>query len=128
MIKDLNRPPTKAERVIAIIVSALAAAAFGAVVAFVLLSRPVSVPAAAIFSILFLGSATMFFRAAFTARRSLSTKETRGLSCALLIGGIIGAPLALWIGASAHGLMLLGASLSSIAYGLAGLSRRRDDA
>ncbi|WP_345295830.1 hypothetical protein [Luteimonas vadosa] len=128
MINDLNRPPTKAERVIAIIVSAVAAAAFGSVAALVLLSSPVSVPAAAIFSVLFIGSATMFFRAAFTAPRSLSVKETRRLSWLLLIGGVLVAPLALWAGASAQGLMLLGASLSSVAYGLAGLSWRGTDA
>ena len=37
MMKDLNRPPTKVERVIAIVVSALATLAFGAVAAFILL-------------------------------------------------------------------------------------------
>ena len=124
-MKGLNRPPTKAERAIAVVVSALATLAFGAVAAFILLHRPVSVAAAAIFSTLFLGSATMFFRATFTARRSLSSRETRGLSWALLIGGIVAMPLALWAGPSTRGLMLLGAGLSCAAYGLAGLSLRR---
>ena len=124
-MQELNRPPTKTERAVAIVVSALATLAFGAVAAFVLLHRPVSVGAAAIFSTLFLGSATMFFRAAFTARRSLSSGEKRVLSWALLIGGLAVTPLALWAGPSAQGLLLLGAGLSSAAYGFAGLSLRR---
>ena len=125
-MRDLSRPPTKAERVIAIVVSALASVAFGAVAAFILLKQPGSVVAAIIFSALFLGSITMFFRAAFTARRSLSARETHGLSWALIASGIVGAPLTFLLPAGAHQLMLLGASISSIGYGLAGLGRRSD--
>ena len=126
MISNLNRPPTKIEKAVAIVVSALASAAFGAVTAFLLLKQPGEVVAAIIFSALFLGSVTLLFRAAFTARRSLSARETRGLSWLLIVGGLIGAPLTFLLPVSAHQIMLLGASLSSIGYGLAGLSHRRE--
>jgi hypothetical protein len=66
----------------------------------------------------------MFCRAAFTAPRSLSKRESSGLAWTLLFGGIIGSVVAILWGSGTHRLMLLGGSLSGIGYGLAGLTRR----
>jgi hypothetical protein len=123
-MKALSRPPTTTEQIIGAILLALAALAFGAVAVFVLTRKPILVPAAAIFSVLFLASATMFFRATFTARRSPSHQEIFGLTLTLLVGGVIGTVAAVLWGSGLDRLILLGSSLSAIASGLAGLSRR----
>ena len=111
------------ERLAAVILSAVAALVFGAIAAFVWSSEPASLPAAALFSALSLVSGVMFCRAAFTARRPLSGKESSRLALALVIVGIAGAILGSLVGSATHRLLLLGASLSCVALGLASHSR-----
>jgi 4-hydroxybenzoate polyprenyltransferase len=123
-MEDLSRPPTKIERLVASFLSAVATLIFGAVSVFIFSSVPISYPALAIFTVLFLVSAVMFCRAAFTARRRLSNRGLSRLAWVLLVGGVACAALALLFGSGTHRLLLLGSSLSCVAYGLAGLRGR----
>lgn len=123
-MEDLSRPPTKIERLLASVLSALAALVFGAVSVFIFSSVPVSYPALAIFTALFLASAVMFCRAAFTARRRLSNQALSRLAWVLVVGGVACAALALLFGSGTQRLLLLGSSLSCVAYGLVGLRGR----
>ena len=81
-MEDLSRPPTKIERLLASLLSAVATLIFGAVSVFIFSSVPVSYPALAIFTVLLLVSAVMFCRAAFTVRR----RQQRAVSSRLGAG------------------------------------------
>jgi len=123
-MEDLSRPPTKIERVLASLLSAVATLIFGAVSVFIFSSVPVSYPALAIFTVLLLVSAVMFCRAAFTVRRRLANRGLSRLAWVLVVGGVACAALALLFGSGTYRLLLLGSSLSCVAYGLAGLRGR----
>ena len=124
-MENLSRSPTKSERVLSAIFCALTSFIFGGVAAFGLNSKPMLLPTVIIFSVLFLVSITLFFRATFTPSRSLSQKEQLGFARAQVIGGSIGVLLSLLLAGPVNlRLLILGSSLSFIGYGLATLSRR----
>jgi hypothetical protein len=123
-MEDLSRSPTKFERFLALFLSALATLIFGGVAVFIWHSASVSYPGFAIFTVLFLISAAMFYRAAFTSRRRLSNGAVSRLGWVLVGGGVVCAVVALVFGSGTLRLLLLGSSLSCIVYGLAGLRHR----
>ena len=123
-MEDLFRSPTKFEHVLASLLSAVATFIFGGAAVLILHNDPVSYPAFAVFSVLFLISAFMFCRAASTTRRRLSTRAVSRFSWMLVGAGIVCTVVALVFGSGTLRLLLLGSSLSCIVYGLSGIRGR----
>lgn len=126
-MKSLSRSPSKAEAFLAVVLSLVAAWVFGALAAFLWFVAPAPSPIAlTLFTALFLDSVILAVRASFTSRRVLSRREATGLAGTLAIGGASGAIASLLFSPALGRGSLLAASLSYLAYGLAGLwgSRR----
>lgn len=124
-MENLNRLPTKSERVLSVVLTALSSFLFGGIAVFGLNSNPVLIPTVIIFSLLFLISITLFFRATFTPSRTLTENEKLGFARVQVIGGLVGALLSFFLlGSVTHRLLILGSSLTCIGYGLATLTRR----
>ena len=121
-----TRPPTKAEALLAVVLSLVAASFFGSVAAFLWFSGLPSSPISkAIFTVLFLASVVLLIRAAFSSRRALSLRESTALAWAMVILGSCGAVAALLLTSDWGRGSLLASSLSGLAFGLVGLSGPR---
>ena len=126
-LKEFHRKPSKAERVIAIILSVFLTVFLGLVA--VLLGYLGEYSAAAVSWILFLLSGVILFRALRTTPKALSQTQTRIVGwCLFVVGGAaftasiaVKAPLT-------TRLQLLVPALYILAMGVAGIRWRRDDA
>lgn len=126
---SLKRPPSRVEAYVAAFLSLVAASLFGAVAYFLWFVVPDSHPASlAIFTTLSLASFLLLYRAAFTARRALSTREFKGVSWFLAAFGAVGSATALLFTSDFGRGSLLATSLACLALGLAALRRRGNDA
>lgn len=125
-MESLSRSPSKAEAFLAVVLSLVAASVFGAVAAFIWFVAPAPSPIAmTIFTGFFLASVILVVRAAFTSRRVLTRREATGLAWVLAMGGACGAIASLLLSPDLRRGPLLAASLSCLAYGLAGLRGSR---
>ena len=122
-MKDFSRRPTRTEQWLAILLSLLAMAGFGAI-SSVLWLYGRSHLATGLFVVLFLASTWLLFRAVHTAPRALGTAETSALAWFFLVLGAGAVITALLIPTfSVHRLMILGSGLSLLGAGLGGFRR-----
>ena len=125
-MRSLDRSPTKAEALLAGLLSFLATAIFGAVAAFLWLGPTVSsLISKIIFTAFFLVSAALLIRVAITARRALSQPEARLLAWAFTVAGIGAVVAGLLFTSDWSRGSLLASGFSCLAYGFAGLSHNR---
>ena len=126
-MKDFSRPPTQAERLLGIVLTAALLILFGSLTAF-LISRSIW-GAAVLCSALSAAAIVMLWRASFGPRRALTHKGTKALAWAMLVLGLAGLVMVLLIrGSAVHRLMVLGSATTLFAAGLAGVKRRGHDA
>jgi len=121
-MKDFAREPSRIERGIAIAITSILVAIFGSL-CFVLAYLRNWFPAA-LFGAAFLGTILLFHRVAFTARRTLSSRETHVLAwCLLIIGAVTTLLVVLVDGSTASRLMALGSALMLMTVGRAGIRK-----
>jgi len=124
-MKEFSREPTRIERIGAIIVSAILLTLCGVLTVIAVLSKALAITV--IFGILFLASAFVFYRAAFTASRALTTRQLRITAwCALLLGGAAITFALKLEGSLSERLPSIGTGLSLLAAGIAGIWSQRD--
>lgn len=119
-MESFKRPPTKAEALSAVVLTLIAASAFGAVAYFLWFVAPSAHPISlGIFTALSLASAFLLYRAAFTSRRALSKSELTGLAWFLTAGGASGVAISLLFTTGFGRGSLFATSLSCLIFGLA---------
>ena len=124
-MKELNRQPSRFERIVAIIVAGILAALFGVLAALAVMTRELGV--FVIFGVLFLISAVLFYRFAFTAPRALSRHQLRAVAWFMLLSGGMVITYALKLdGPLSERLPALGTGLSLLGAGIAGIWFQRD--
>ena len=124
-MEHFDRPPTKAQQWLAVVLSLLAAAATGSYTAlfWVYAKSPY---VGGFFACAFLLCCYLFYRALRTAPRTLRSSETRGLSYVFVVfGGLCVGAFLLAPGLSAEKLMLFGPGLSMLCAGLIELAGSR---
>jgi hypothetical protein len=118
-MESLKRPPSRAEAYVATFLSLVAASLFGAVAYFLWFVASDSHPASlAIFTALSLASFFLLYRAAFTARRALSTGDLKGVSWFFSVFGALGSAAAILFTSDFGRSSLLATSLGCLAFGL----------
>lgn len=121
-MKDFAREPSRIERGVAIAITSILIAVFGAL--FFLLAYLRNWFPSAIFGAAFLGAVLLFHRAVFTERRALGSKETRVLAwCLLILGTVTTLSILLLDGSITSRLMALGSALAFMAAGGAGIRK-----
>lgn len=127
-MKTFTREPTRAERVLGIVLSALLSVVFAGLT--YLFARHGSGIAAVVTGALFGVVVVFLYRAAFGTRRALNRNASYKLAWALMLFGAVGFAIYLCIpdGPFARRLMLLSGSTTVFSAGLAGVRGRRNRA
>ena len=124
-MESLKRPPTRAEAYVAMFLSLISASLFGAVAYFLWFVVPKPNPISlAIFTTLSLGSVLLLYRAAFTTRRALSSRQFKGVSWFFTIGGAVGVTMALLFTSDFSRGSLLATSFGCLVLGLGALRQK----
>lgn len=124
-MKAFTREPTRAERVLGIVLSALLSVVFAGLT--YLFARHGSRIAAVVTGALFGVVVVFLYRAAFGTRRALNRNASYKLAWLLLLLGLGGLAVVLLAQESSlvHRLMVLAGSITSFSAGLAGVQERR---
>lgn len=127
-LKEFTREPTRAERVLGIVLSALLSVVFGGLT--YLFARHGPGIAAVVTGTLFGVVVVFLYRAAFGTRRALNRNASYKLAWALMLFGAVGFAIYPCIpdGPFARRLMLLSGSTTVFSAGLAGVRGRRNRA
>ncbi len=128
-MESLKLPPTKAEACIATLLSLVTTSIFCLVTYYLWFvaaeAHPISL---SIFTTLSLASIVFLYRAAFTTRRALSTREFTGVSWFFTIFGAAGVAASFLFTSDFGRGSMLASSLACLASGLAALRQKRNDA
>jgi hypothetical protein len=116
-MKEFRRVPTRSEAFVAALAGLVLALVFGLFASVSWQAKPPEIIPALVLSALAILCAVIFFRAAFSRRRALSGAAARKLGMAYLVVGVAGSGAAILFGTGHSRWLLLGPSLSCIAYG-----------
>ena len=125
----LNRPPSRIQAYVATLFSLVTASVFGVVAYFLWFVDSEPHPASlVIFTTLSLTSVVLLYRAAFTARRTLTVREFKGAAWLFTVTGAGGVATSLLLTSDFGRGSLLATSLSCLVLGLAAMRQGRKDA
>ncbi len=129
MVSELDRPPTKGEQYAGVVLSFVLLVIFGGVAGLLWAIGGLHMPVVAVtlvFTVLFVGSAFVFYRALCTSPKSLTRRQSIVVSWFLVFLGLVCASLSLLPGAPLKViLMVLGAGVGLVSYGVSGIIKPR---